>query len=122
MEEGIKCNSRPKEAPQALSQTYSLLYYRLEVGDRVEVIRIVLLVCAYVNNVSLCVWAQSHSVVSLFVTLWTIVHQAPLSMEFSRQEYWSGLPFTTPGDTPDLGIEPMPLGSPALVGGFFTTV
>ena len=91
-------------------------------GDRVGVIRIGLLVCTYVNNVSLCAWAQSHSVVSLFATSWTTVHQAPLSMEFSRQEYWSGLPVTTPGDTPDLGIEPMSLGSPALVGGFFTTV
>ena len=122
MEAGRKCNSRPKEAPQALSQIYSLLYYRLEVADRVGVIRIGLLVCTYVNNVSLCAWAQSHSVVSLFATSWTTVHQAPLSMEFSRQEYWSGLPVTTPGDTPDLGIEPMSLGSPALVGGFFTTV
>ena len=40
------------------------------------------------------------------VTPWTIVHQAPLSMEFSRQEYWSGLPFPSPGDLPDPGIEP----------------
>ena len=45
------------------------------------------------------------------VTLWTEVHQAPLSMGFSRQEYWSGLPFPPPGDLPDLGIEP---GSPAV--------
>ena len=37
------------------------------------------------------------------VTLWTVVHQAPLSMEFSRQEYWSGLPFPTPGDLPTQG-------------------
>ena len=41
----------------------------------------------------------------------TVAHQSPLSMEFSRQEYWSGLPFPTPGDLPDPGIEP---GSPAL--------
>ena len=47
--------------------------------------------------------------------------QAPLSMEFSRQEYWSGLPFPTPADLPDPGIEPISLASPALVGGFFTT-
>ena len=47
----------------------------------------------------------------LFVTLWTVAHQAPLSMEFSRQVYWNGLPFPTPGDLPDPGIEP---GSPAL--------
>ena len=41
-----------------------------------------------------------------FVTPWTVAHQAPLSMEFSRQQYWSGLPFPSPGDLPDLGIEP----------------
>ena len=45
-------------------------------------------------------------------------HQAPPSMEFSRQEYWSGLPFPSPGDLPDPGIKPT---SPALTGGFFTT-
>ena len=52
----------------------------------------------------------------LFVTPWTVAHQAPLSVEFSRQEYWSGLPFPSPEDLPDPGIEPM---SPALAGGFF---
>ena len=46
-------------------------------------------------------------------------HQAPLSMGFSRQEYWRGLPFSTPGDLPDPGIK---FGSPALAGGFLTTV
>ena len=45
------------------------------------------------------------------MTLWTVAHQAPQSMEFSRQEYWSGLPFPSPGDLPNPGIEP---GSPAL--------
>ena len=48
---------------------------------------------------------------------WTVVHQAPLSMGFSRQEYWSGLPFPSPVDLPDPGIEP---SSPALSGRFFT--
>ena len=52
--------------------------------------------------------------VQLFVTLWTAAHQAPLSMGFSRQEYWSGLPCPPPGDLPDLGIEPTTLASPAL--------
>ena len=45
------------------------------------------------------------------MTPWTVAHQAPPSMVFSRQEYWSGLPFPSPGDLPDLGIKP---GSPAL--------
>ena len=54
---------------------------------------------------------KSLSCVRLFATPWTVVHQAPPSMEFSRQEYWSGLPFPSPGDLPDPGIEP---GSPAL--------
>ena len=49
--------------------------------------------------------------VQLFVTPWTVAHQAPPSMEFSRQEYWGGLPFPSPGDLPNPGIEP---GSPAL--------
>ena len=49
--------------------------------------------------------------VRLFATLWTVAYQAPLSMGFSRQEYWSGLPFPSPRDLPDPGIEPR---SPAL--------
>ena len=47
--------------------------------------------------------------------------QAPLSLGFSRQEYWNGLPCSPPGDLPNSGIEPMSLMSPALTGGFFTT-
>ena len=49
---------------------------------------------------------KSLSRVRLFVTPWTLAYQAPLSMGFSRQEYWSGLPFPSPGDLPDPGIEP----------------
>ena len=52
------------------------------------------------------------------VTSWTVVFQVPLSMELYQQEYWSGLPFPSPGDLPHPGTEP---ASPALVGGFFTT-
>ena len=59
--------------------------------------------------------------VQLFATPGTIAHEAPLSMEFSRQEYWSGLPFSPPGDLPDPGIKPGSLMSPVLAGGFFTT-
>ena len=54
-------------------------------------------------------------------TLWTVARQAPLSMGFSRQEYWSGLPCPPPGNLPDPGIEPTSLTSPALRGEFFTT-
>ena len=54
---------------------------------------------------------KSLSRVLLFATLWTVAYQAPPSMGFSRQEYWSGLPFPSPGDLPDPGIEPW---SPAL--------
>ena len=57
----------------------------------------------------------------LTVTLWTVARQAPLSVGFSRQEYWSGLSFPSPGDLPDPGIEPASLMSLALAGRFFTT-
>ena len=56
-----------------------------------------------------------------FATPWTVSHQVPLSMEFSRQEYWSELPLPTPGDLPDPEIKPMSLVSSALAGRFFTT-
>ena len=65
--------------------------------------------------------AQSLSHVRLFATPWTIVHQVPLSMGFSRQEYWCSLPCSPLGDPPDLGIEPMSPVSSALAGGFFTS-
>ena len=51
----------------------------------------------------------------------TVAHQAPLSMEFSRQDYWSGLPFATPWDLPNPGVKPMSLASPALAGRLFST-
>ena len=61
---------------------------------------------------------ESLSCVGLFAIPWTVAWRVPLSMWFPRQEYWSGLPFPSSGELPDLGIEPM---SPALAGGFFTT-
>ena len=61
-----------------------------------------------------CVW--------LSAALWTVACQAPLSMGLSRQEYWSGLPFSAPGNLPSPGIEPMSPVSPALAGRFFNTV
>ena len=59
--------------------------------------------------------------VQLLRTPWTVACQSPLSMEFSRQEYWSGLPIPSLGDLPNIWIEPMSLAFPALVGVFFTT-
>ena len=61
---------------------------------------------------------KSLSRVHLFANPWTVAQQAPLSMGFSRQEYWSGLPFPSPGDLPDPGIEP---GSPALQADVLTS-
>ena len=59
--------------------------------------------------------------VKLFATPWNVAHQAPLSMGFSRQEYWIGLPAPSPGDLPDPGIKHTSLTSPVLEGRFFTT-
>ena len=66
----------------------------------------------------LCVCTQLLSCAQLFASPWTVARQDPLSMEFSRQEYWSGLPFPSPGDLPDPGIKPE---SPELASRFFTT-
>ena len=73
-------------------------------------------------------WVKNHafmlshfSCVWLFVILWTRACQAPLSMGFSRQEYWSGFPCPPPGHLPDPEIEAVSLMFPALAGGFFTT-
>ena len=60
--------------------------------------------------------------VQLFVTLWTVAHQAPLSMGFPRQEYYSGLPFPFPWDHPDPGMEPVSLTSLTLAMGWFFTI
>ena len=64
---------------------------------------------------------SSFSRVWLFVTIWPVAHQGPLSMGFSRQEYWNGLLCPPSGDLPDPGIEPTSFTSPTLAGGFFTT-
>ena len=77
-----------------------------------------LLIKSYCINYGYIYCAQSLSRVWPFVTPWTVAHQAPLSMGFSRQEYQSGLPFPPPGDLLDPGIEPV---SPVLAGRFFTT-
>ena len=62
------------------------------------------------------------SCVRLFLTAWTVAHQAPRSLGFSRQEYWSGLPCPPPGNLPDPGIKPASLMCPALADRFFITI
>ena len=71
--------------------------------------------------VVLCAVLSRFSRVWLFVTPWTIAHQASLSVGFPRQKYWSELPFPSPGYLPDPGIKSESLISPALAGRFFTT-
>ena len=68
-----------------------------------------------------CRVLRCFSHVQLFTTLWIVAVQALLSMGFSRQEYWRGLPFSSPGDFPNPGIKPRSLLSPTLAGRFFTT-
>ena len=77
--------------------------------------------CMYIYTHFVCVTTQSLNCVQLFATPWTVGFQAPLSMEFPRQEYWSGLPFSPSGDHPDPGIEPATPVALAFVGRFFTT-
>ena len=72
----------------------------------------------WANWVNVCVYVWSLSHVGLFATPWAVARQAPLSTEFSRQEYWSGLPFPHPRDLPNPGIEST---SPALAGRLSTT-
>ena len=68
-----------------------------------------------------CMRAKLLHLYRLFATPCTVAHQVPLSIGFSRQGYWSGLPCPLPVDLPDVGIEPTSLMSPALAGRFFTT-
>ena len=75
----------------------------------------------YIDMYLLLLLLSRFSHVWLFVTPWTVAHQALLSMGLSRQEYWSRLPFPSSGDLPGPGIEPASLTSSALAGGFFTT-
>ena len=74
---------------------------------------------AFTYKYATIVSAHSLSCVQIFAALWTIAHQAPLSMGFSRQEYWNRVSFPTPGDLPNSGIEPSSLVSPTLAGRLF---
>ena len=102
-------------------ETGTVMHYKWECGT----------VCIYQNSNCACTLLVSIypiymdkgvlSHVWLFATPWTVAHQVPLFMQFSRQEYWSKLPFSTPEDLPAPGIELASPASPALAGEFFTT-
>ena len=76
---------------------------------------------AHLRGLTCVCMLSRFSHVWVFTTLWTVSLQAPLSMEFSKEDYWSGLPCPTPGDLPNPGIKPTSLMSLALASGFFTT-
>ena len=97
-----------------------ILIYTSMTSDNICSIRILFIYLSFIFLTSMKELVTHH--VKLFVTPWTAAHQAPLSLKFSRQEYWSGWPFLSPGDLPNPGIEPSFLASPALAGGFFTAV
>ena len=93
-----------------------LQWHYFVVSVHFEVLGVMTLICEF----GTCV--HSHfSYVRLFVILWTVACQAPLSMGFPRQEYWRELSCPPPGDLPDPGIKPEFLMSPALAGGFSIT-
>ena len=97
-----------------LRKTFNLCDQRFPIGEMENCLLLIKLSLSYKIVV---IVVQSLSCVS-FVMPWTLAYQASLSMEFPKQEYWSGLSFPSPEDHPDPGIEP---ASPALAGGFFTT-
>ena len=99
---------------QPCGSNYTLVLYWLPVVLGVQPLQ------SNIRTGYVCV--LSHSVISdSFAALWTVACQVPLSMGFSRKDYWSGLSFPPPRDLPNPGIELMPQWSPALPGGFFTT-
>ena len=108
---GSQCLCLTTEPPP-LSTHWTGTAQRVQAGSLHFLFLFYLIGNAYIMAVkALEVKVKFLSRVRLFVTPWTVVYQAPLSMGFSRQEYWSGLPFPPPGDLPNPGIEP---GSPAL--------
>ena len=88
------------------------------IGKEIENVSFTISLCTLLCIIPSLCCAQSQGCVHLSAAPWTVACQALLSMEFSRQKYWSGLSFPSPGDLPDPGIKPV---SPALAGGFFPT-
>ena len=108
-------NSLAFSVVQRMSTIWSLLY------ERQNILGIKILVSVAVWEPLILAVLSHFSCVWLFATPWTVARRAPLSMEFSRQEYWSGLPSQSAGVLPDAGIELVSPLSPASAGGFFTT-
>ena len=100
------------------NKTVTLGFWNRKFPEAEKIIRVINLL-NYMHYVCVCV---SHSVMPNSLWPHGLAHQAPLPIEFSRQQYWSGLPFSTPKYLPDPGIKPMSLMTPALAGGFFITV
>ena len=105
-----------------LQRKHVLCTLSLQILGSLQRIKELPFIKAYLVPQTTCACMLSHfSHFPLFVTLWTIAHQVPLSMGFCRQGYWSGLPFLPPGSLPDPGIEPASYVAPALADRFFTT-
>ena len=103
-----------------LSSLVTIIYhceciYGHPTADLKKVQKVNCMLCVFCLHV--CMLSQ----IQLFAIPWTLTHQAPLPMKFSRQEYWNGLPFLTPRDLPEIGIKFTSPESPALAGRFFTT-
>ena len=110
---GLLCFfSERKNKKQGMKYVFNVVHLILELKASQH------LSCIMMWDIILYLVAQSLASVQLSVTPWTVANQASLSMGFSRQEYWSGVPCPPPGDLPDPGIESR---SPALAGGFFTS-
>ena len=106
-------NLNKRDLPISIKNQYCFLRSFLVLNNNRKLLFANNLMKAY----ALCVLGR----IQLFATLWTIAHQAPLSMGFPRQEYWSGFPFPPSGDLPYPGIKSTTPVSPALTTGFFTT-
>ena len=91
-----------------------------ELSGNPDAVSLMCYLCSLTHHLALLCVLSRFSCVRLFVTPWTVAHQAPLSMAFPKQEYRNGLPFPPSGDIPDPGIQPSSLTSPALAGGFFS--
>ena len=89
-------------------------YFRWEIPVSIKFLKDSLMI--YITSTKV----KSLGHVHLFETPWTVACQAPLSIGFSSQKYWSGLPRPSPGDLPDLGIQPISFVSPAMTDGFFS--